>query len=94
MLWCAKTTLAPHVTLWKAEPGDEKMSDSDNERRAEAERLAELPRDVQRKAIALIRAPANDPKVRKCDREEARERADALTRNLRRMNRKTHRKKS
>jgi hypothetical protein len=66
----------------------------EQEYREEAERLAVLPLDVQRKAVALIRAPANDPKVSKRDREEARERADALTRNLRRINRKTNRKKS
>ena len=47
----------------------------EHEYRAEAERLAELPRDVQRQAVELIRAPADNPKVGKRDREEARERA-------------------
>jgi hypothetical protein len=54
---------------------------------AEAERLARLPRDVQRQAVALIRAPADDPNVAKPDRQEARDRADALERHLRRLNR-------
>jgi esterase/lipase superfamily enzyme len=58
------------------------------EYREEAERLAELSRDDQRRAVALIRAPADNPKVGKRDREEARERADALERHLRRLNRK------
>ena len=56
--------------------------------REEAERLAELPRDVQRQAVALIRAPADNPNVGKRDREEARQRADALERHLRRLNRR------
>jgi hypothetical protein len=60
----------------------------EQEYRAEAERLAELPRDVQRQAIALIRAPAENPKVGRRDREDARERAEALERHLRRLNRK------
>lgn len=66
------------------------MSDPSKEReyRAEAERLALLPRDVQRKAVAIIRAPAADPKLRKTDRKAARERADALERQLQRLNRK------
>jgi esterase/lipase superfamily enzyme len=53
----------------------------------EAERLAQLPPDVQRQAVAIIRAPADNPKVGKRDREEARQRADALERHLRRLNR-------
>jgi hypothetical protein len=64
------------------------MTDREQEYRQEAERLAVLPPDVQRKAVAMIRAPANDPNVSKRDREEARQRADALTRNLRRLNRR------
>jgi hypothetical protein len=56
--------------------------------RAEAERLARLPREVQRQAVALIRAPADDPKVDKRNRREARDRADALERHLRRLNRR------
>ena len=61
--------------------------DREQEHLAEAERLAELPRDVQRKALALIRAPADDPKVSKRDRQEARDRAEALERHLKRLNR-------
>ncbi|HYV36909.1 MAG TPA: hypothetical protein VE988_14480 [Gemmataceae bacterium] len=53
---------------------------------SEAERLAQLPLDVQRKAVALIRAPADDPKLSKADRAAARDRADALDRHLRRLN--------
>jgi hypothetical protein len=56
--------------------------------REEAEQLAQLPRDVQRQAVALIRKAADDPKVGKREREEARERADALGRYLRRLNRR------
>ena len=44
----------------------------------EAERLAWLPPEEQRRAVAIIRAPADNPKVSKEDREEARQRADAL----------------
>jgi hypothetical protein len=62
--------------------------EQEQECREEAERLAELPRDVQRQAVALIRAPADNPKVGKGDREDARERADALERHLRRLNRR------
>jgi hypothetical protein len=61
--------------------------EQEQECRAEAERLAELPREVQRQAVALIRAPADDPKVGRRDRDETRERADALERHLRRLNR-------
>ena len=60
----------------------------EQEYREEAERLAQLPRDVQRKAVALIRAPADNPKVGKRDREEARQRAEALERHLRNLNRR------
>jgi hypothetical protein len=62
--------------------------EQEQEYREEAERLALLPRDVQRQAVALIRAPADDPKVDKRNREEARERADALELHLRRLNRR------
>jgi hypothetical protein len=58
-----------------------------DEHLAEAERLALLPRDVQRQAVAIIRAPADDPKVSKRDRDLARDRANALERHLRRLNR-------
>jgi esterase/lipase superfamily enzyme len=59
-----------------------------DEYREEAERLAQVPRDIQRQAVAIIRAPANNPKVGTRDREEARKRADALERHLRRLNRR------
>jgi esterase/lipase superfamily enzyme len=62
--------------------------EQEREYREEAERLALLPRDVQRQAVALIRAPADNPKVGKRDREEARQRADALERHLRNLNRR------
>ena len=68
------------------------MSDAANEHLAEAERLAQLPRDVQQQAVAIIRAPADNPKVGKRDRDLARERADALERHLRRLNRANKRK--
>jgi hypothetical protein len=61
--------------------------DLEGEYRAEAERLAQLPPDVQRKAVELIRGPADDPKVPTADREAARRRAAALERHLRRFNR-------
>jgi hypothetical protein len=60
----------------------------EQEHREEAERLAVLPRDVQRQVVALIRKTADDPKVDKGNRDEARERADAIERHLRRLNRK------
>lgn len=56
--------------------------------REEAERLALLPVEEQRKAVAIIRAPADDPKLSRADRREAAERADALTQHLRRLNRR------
>jgi hypothetical protein len=62
--------------------------EKEKEYRDEAERLAQLPRDLQRKAVALIRAPADDPKVGQRDRREARKRAEAVERNLRRLNRR------
>jgi hypothetical protein len=52
---------------------------------AEAERLALLPADLSAQIIALIRAPATDPKVSKADRVEARRLADGLQRPLRRL---------
>jgi hypothetical protein len=60
----------------------------EQEYRDEAERLAELPQDVQRKLIAQHRVIAADKSVPKSDREEATERADALERHLRRLARK------
>jgi hypothetical protein len=46
--------------------------------REEAERLRLVDRDTQRQIIALHRSVADDPKVKKRDRDTARERADAL----------------
>lgn len=60
--------------------------EQEKEYQEEAERLAHLPVDLQRQAVALIRAPSDNPEVRKRDREEARQRADALERHLRRLN--------
>jgi hypothetical protein len=54
----------------------------------EAERLALLSRADQKEIIALHRSTANNPKAPKRDRELARERADALERHLRRLNRR------
>ena len=62
--------------------------EKEQEYRAEAERLAQLPADVQKQAVALIRVPSDDPNVDERDREEARQRADALERHLRRLNRR------
>lgn len=53
--------------------------------REEAERLAGLPREDQRQLIAQHRAIAADKSVPKSDRNEAKERADALERHLRRL---------
>jgi hypothetical protein len=68
----------------------EPMTDGD-EYRAEAERLANLPRADQRKVIALHRSVAANPKLPTVDRRAAAERADALERHLRRLNRRTPR---
>ena len=59
----------------------------EQEYHAEAERLAQLPKADQREIIALHRSVAGNPKVPKQDRQLARERADALERHLRRLNR-------
>ena len=64
------------------------MAEEDQEWREEAERLALLPRELQKQAIALIRAPANDPEVNDLDRENARLHADGLERLLRVINRR------
>lgn len=58
------------------------------EYREEAERMAELPRDDQRRLIAQHRAIAADKSVPTPDRKEAKERADALEKHLRRLARK------
>jgi hypothetical protein len=50
--------------------------------RDEAERLALLPVTTQREIIELHRSVANDPKVKKSDRQAASDRADALERLL------------
>jgi hypothetical protein len=55
----------------------------EQEHREEADRLALLSREEQRAIIAWHREIAGNPKVRKADRDEARERADALARFLR-----------
>jgi hypothetical protein len=60
----------------------------DQEHREEAERLAQLPRDLQRKLMAQHRAIAADRNVPKRERDEAKARADALERHLRRLNRR------
>jgi hypothetical protein len=65
-----------------AEPSEEQ------DYRAEAERLALLPVADQREIIALHRSVADNAKVPKRDRETARQRADALERHLRRLNRR------
>ena len=49
-----------------------------NEDRAEAERLALLPKQTQREAVRLIGLPAENAKVPAAYREEARRRAKAL----------------
>jgi hypothetical protein len=60
----------------------------ESDHREEAERLALLPLDVQRHAVALIRSPADDKGLGWRDRQAARERADALEKHLKRLNRK------
>jgi len=57
-------------------------SSKEQEYRAEAERLALLPKADQREIIALHRSVAANPKVRKADREAARQRAAALEKYL------------
>ena len=64
----------------------------DREFAEEAERVATLPLDVQRRLVADQQAIADDPKVPKRDRDYARERAAALKRHLRRLNRQKNRK--
>ena len=62
--------------------------EKEQEYREEAERLALLPRDDQRQLIAQHRAIAADRGVPTPDRKEAKERAEALERHLRRHARK------
>jgi hypothetical protein len=56
--------------------------DKEQEYREEAGRLAQLPVEVQRQILDIHRSTANDPKLRKRDRDEARERVEALERLL------------
>jgi hypothetical protein len=63
--------------------------EKEQEYREEAERLADLPRDDQRRLIAQHRAIAADNGVPMPDRKEAKERADALEKHFRRLARKT-----
>ena len=53
-------------------------TDREREYREEAERLKLLPREDQRAVVEMIGLPANDPKVPKVDRLEARQRVRAL----------------
>jgi hypothetical protein len=71
--WHGKTTMTP---------------EQEQACREEAERLADLPRDVQRKLIGQHRAIAADADVPPAARQEAEERADTLERHLRRLARK------
>jgi hypothetical protein len=64
---------------------------SEDEYRAEAERLALLPRADQSEVIALHRSVAENAKLPKADRQAAADRADALERYLRRLNRRKKR---
>ena len=57
-------------------------ADEEQEYRDEAERLRRLSRAEQRAVVEMIGSPADDPKVSKANRAEARRRADALTRLL------------
>jgi hypothetical protein len=59
-----------------------------DDHRGEAERLAQLPREDQRQVIALHRSTADNPRAPKRDRDFARQRADALERHLKRLNRR------
>jgi hypothetical protein len=63
------------------------MPEQEQEYVEEAERLAVLPVAEQRQIISLHRSVADDAKVPKRDRDLARDRADALERHLRRLNR-------
>ena len=62
-------------------------AEQEQEYREEAERLALLSVEDQREIIAMHRSTANNPKAPKREREITRERADALERHLRRLNR-------
>jgi hypothetical protein len=62
--------------------------DKEQEYREEAERLTLLPPEDQKEIVALHRSAATNPRAPKRDRTLARERADALERHLRRLNRR------
>ena len=62
-------------------------AEQEREYAEEAKRLALLPIAEQRKAVAIILSPADNPKLSRADRRAAAERADALIRHLRRLNR-------
>jgi len=64
-----------------------KHDEREAEHLAEAQQLALLPVADQREILALHRSVAANAKVPKQDRELAKERADALSRHLRRLNR-------
>ena len=57
---------------------------------AEAERLTELSPEERAKAIARLRSIAVDRRVRKVEREAARERADTLERLLQAVEKPQH----
>jgi hypothetical protein len=60
----------------------------EREHREEAERLAMLPIEDQWRIIAMHRADAANAAIPAADRRFAAERADALTRHLRRIRRR------
>jgi hypothetical protein len=62
--------------------------EQEQEFREEAERLLSLPVEDQRAFVAMLRADAANGKVPKRDRDFARERADALERNWKKLKRK------
>jgi len=66
---------------------------NEEEYRAEAERLALLPVADQKEIIALHRSVADNPKLVQRDRQAAADRADAMERHLRRLNRGMIRRK-
>jgi hypothetical protein len=65
----------------KAGPEGKKM-DPEKEYREEAERLAQLPVEVQLQILDIHRSTADNRKLSKRDRDAARERVEALERYL------------
>jgi hypothetical protein len=63
-------------------------SSQDQGFREEAERLSQLPRDLQKAIIAMHRLDADNPKAPKRDRDFAQKRAAALETHLRTLNKK------